>query len=62
VWAVDADSLACPFLPLCLPYLDGQLVFFNRFHLSGLWVQSHADEWWALLVGSGALDGWFTPG
>jgi peptidoglycan/LPS O-acetylase OafA/YrhL len=62
VWAVDADSLACPFLPLCVPYLDGQLVFFNRFHLSGLWLQSHADEWWSLLVESGALAGWFTPG
>ena len=62
VWTVDADVLACQFLPLCLPYLDGQLVFFNQFHLSGLWVQGHADDWWALLVGSGALEGWFTPG
>jgi hypothetical protein len=62
VWDIDADELACPFLPFCVPYLDGQLVFFNQFHLSGLWVQAHADQWWSLLVSSGALEGWFTPG
>ena len=62
VWVIDADALACPFLPFCVPYLDGQLVFFNQFHLSGLWVRAHADQWWSLLVASGALEGWFTPG
>jgi peptidoglycan/LPS O-acetylase OafA/YrhL len=61
VWAVDADRLACPFLPVCLPMIDGDLVYENQFHLSSAWVVDRADAWWALLVGSGALEGWFDP-
>lgn len=62
VWVADADSLACPFLPVCVPMIDGKLVFRNQFHLSNQWVMDHADEWWQLLVGTGALSGWFERG
>ena len=61
VWAVDADRMACPYLPVCLPMVDGALVFQNQFHLSNQWMLDHADEWWALLVASGAFAGWFDP-
>jgi hypothetical protein len=61
VWAVDADRLACPFLPVCVGMIDGELAFENQFHLSHQWVVDRADEWWALLVSSGALEGWFDP-
>ena len=59
VWVVDADRMACPYLPVCLPMVDGALVFQNQFHLSNQWMLDHADEWWALLVASGAFEGWF---
>lgn len=61
VWAVDADRLACPFLPVCLPMIHRELVFENQFHLSNRWLVDHSDAWWALLVDSGALEGWFDP-
>jgi hypothetical protein len=39
--------------------IDSELVFRNQFHLSNEWVLDHADQWWAQLVDSGALAGWF---
>jgi len=57
VVSIDADRLACPLLPVCVPMLDGELVFRNQFHLSNKWVLDHADAWWQLLVTSGVLDG-----
>ncbi len=62
VWVTDPDSVACPFLPVCVPQIDGKLVFRNQFHLSNQWVMDHADRWWRLLVGTGALSGWFERG
>jgi peptidoglycan/LPS O-acetylase OafA/YrhL len=56
VVAIDADSLACPLLPICAPMLDGELVFRNEFHLSNEWLVDHAEQWWARLTESGALD------
>jgi hypothetical protein len=56
VVSIDADRMACPLLPVCVPLLDGELVFHNRFHLSTRWLALHADAWWQLLVDSGVLD------
>ncbi|MEQ1700355.1 MAG: acyltransferase family protein [Ilumatobacteraceae bacterium] len=56
VVSIDADRMACPLLPVCVPLIDGELVFHNRFHLSNQWVVLHADAWWQLLVDSGVLD------
>jgi peptidoglycan/LPS O-acetylase OafA/YrhL len=61
VWVVDPDRLGCPYLPVCVPLIDGELVFRNQFHLSNQWVLDHADEWWAEVVDTGALAGWFEP-
>lgn len=60
VVAIDADRMACPYLPVCMPMIDGALVFRNRFHLSNQWVMLHADAWWQLLVDSGVLDDFVT--
>ena len=57
VVAIDADRLACPLWPVCVPLLDGELVFRNRFHLGNSWLLDHSDAWWQLLVRSGVLDG-----
>ena len=57
VVAIDADLLACPLWPVCVPMIDGQLVFRNQFHLSNQWVLDHADAWWKLIVASGVLAG-----
>jgi hypothetical protein len=57
VFAIDYDALACPYLPICVPMIDGQLVFRNQFHLSNAWLITHRDELWQSIVASGALDG-----
>ena len=56
VFVVDYDTIACPLLPLCLPLIDGELVFRNQFHLSNQWLIRHRDELWNLVATSGALD------
>jgi hypothetical protein len=47
--------VACPFLPTCVPMIDGDLVFRNQFHLSEHWIDLHADELWDALTDSGAI-------
>lgn len=55
VFSADYDRIACPHWPLCIPAIDGHLVFFNQYHLDDLWLRSHADDLWRLIIGSGAL-------
>ena len=57
VVSIDADRLACALLPVCVPMIDGELVFRNQFHLSNQWVLDHAADWWQLIVASGVLHG-----
>ena len=54
VFDIDADRLACPYLPVCVPMIDGELVFRNQFHISNAWFLDHADDWWQLLQATGA--------
>lgn len=57
VFDVDFDQIACPYLPTCVPYADGELVFRNEFHLSNAWILHHEDELWQAIEASHALDG-----
>ena len=53
VFSVDYDTFACPYLPICVPFLDQQYVFRNQFHLSELWIAAHQEKLWNILMGSG---------
>ena len=57
VFSLDYDRLACPYLPTCVPLIDGDLVFRNEFHLSEKWIDMHLDELWRTLSDSGAIPG-----
>jgi SGNH domain (fused to AT3 domains) len=57
VFSLDYDTFACPFLPTCVPLIDGDLVFRNEFHLSEKWILRHIDDLWKVIAGSGALPG-----
>lgn len=41
---VSLDDIACPHLPWCIPYLDGQFVFRDRHHVQPDWWMAHYDE------------------
>lgn len=53
VFSVDYDTFACPYLPICIPYLNQQFVFRNQFHLSELWIAAHQEKLWNILMSSG---------
>jgi peptidoglycan/LPS O-acetylase OafA/YrhL len=53
VFSVDYDTFACPYLPICVPFLDQQYVFRNQFHLSELWIAAHQEKLWNILMSSG---------
>ena len=53
VFSIDYDTFACPYLPICVPFLDHQFVFRNQFHLSELWIAAHREKLWDLLLSNG---------
>jgi len=53
VFSVDYDTFACPYLPICIPFLNQQYVFRNQFHLSELWIAAHQEKLWNILMSSG---------
>lgn len=53
VFSIDYDTFACPYLPICIPYLNQQYVFRNQFHLSELWIAAHQEKLWNILMNSG---------
>lgn len=44
VASVDVDDLACPRLPTCLPYVDGEFTYSDEHHLRPEWWLAHLDE------------------
>ncbi len=42
VWSADFDRLVCPFLPICDPIVDGQIVKADRTHLTDKFAKSLA--------------------
>lgn len=41
---VSLDDIACPNLPWCIPYLDGQFVYRDRHHVQPEWWLAHHSE------------------
>jgi hypothetical protein len=59
VWSADFDRLACPFLPICDPVIDGTIVWWDGQHLTMRYSESLADDLGAYLrdnnlIGPGA--------
>jgi peptidoglycan/LPS O-acetylase OafA/YrhL len=55
VYDVDLDRLVCPFLPICDPIVDGQIVKWDGTHLTARYAQSIAPRLDAYLRQSGIL-------
>ena len=52
---LDLDTIACPFRPTCLAFIDGRTVFRNQLHLSDAWLVAQRDELLKLIELSGSL-------
>ena len=57
VVSIDYDTFSCPFLLTCVPYINGELVYRDQFHLSNKWIIAHSEALWSLIKRSGALTG-----
>jgi hypothetical protein len=44
VWVADFDKLACPFLPICDPVVNGRITRFDYQHLAPAYAVELADE------------------
>jgi peptidoglycan/LPS O-acetylase OafA/YrhL len=44
VWSINLDKLVCPFLPICDPIVNGQIVKWDPTHLTVKFAQSIAPE------------------
>ncbi|MBX3286417.1 MAG: acyltransferase [Actinobacteria bacterium] len=55
VWSLDIDRLACPYLPICDPVVDGRIVRRDNTHLTTVYASSLADPFEDLLVSAGIL-------
>ena len=53
--SVDLDPLVCPGKPLCVPILDGELVYRDAFHIYPPYTIDHRAEIWDLLAATGAF-------
>jgi SGNH domain (fused to AT3 domains) len=55
VFEVDLDRTVCPQLPLCVPILDGELVYRDALHVYPPWLVAHRQEIWSQLLATGAF-------
>ena len=55
VWSLDIDRLACPYLPICDPVVDGRIVRRDNTHLTTVYASSLADPFEDLLASAGIL-------
>ncbi len=56
VWSADFDRLACPFLPICDPIIDGRVTRFDNQHLAPAFSVSLADDIATYLLLAGIVD------
>jgi peptidoglycan/LPS O-acetylase OafA/YrhL len=49
VWSLDLDKLACPYLPICDPIVDGRIVKRDTLHLTSHYAETLADRLWDVL-------------
>ena len=52
---VDLNQAFCPNSPVCLPVVDGQVVWRDDHHYAADYAESRRDEVWRLLTATGAL-------
>jgi hypothetical protein len=57
VVAADFDRLVCPFLPICDPVVNGEIVKSDGTHLTARFAESIAPEISTYLVDSGLVRG-----
>jgi peptidoglycan/LPS O-acetylase OafA/YrhL len=55
VWSADFDRLVCPFLPICDPEVNGQIVKQDGTHLTAKFSQTMAPQIETYLKGIGAI-------
>jgi peptidoglycan/LPS O-acetylase OafA/YrhL len=54
-WSVDLDRVVCPFLPICDPVVNGQIVKFDKTHLTPKFARSIAPSIDAYLEDNGLI-------
>jgi hypothetical protein len=57
VWSADLDRLVCPYLPICDPILDGQIVKLDGSHLTARYTTAIAPSIDAYLKDNAVLPG-----
>jgi hypothetical protein len=55
VWSPDFDRLVCPFLPICDPVVNGQIVKWDATHLTSKFARSIAPGIDAYLKETGLI-------
>ena len=55
VWSLDIDRLACPYLPICDPVVDGMIVRRDHTHLTVTYAASLSERFEDLLVAAGVV-------
>ncbi|MGB3736199.1 MAG: acyltransferase [Ilumatobacter sp.] len=54
-FVADLDRIACPFLPVCVPLINGRIVFRNKLHLSDAWMVERRGDLLEVLEATGAF-------
>jgi hypothetical protein len=57
LWTIDMDSVACPRLPACDPFVGENLVRYDAQHLSVPFARAAGSQVWKLVDEAGVLDG-----
>jgi len=57
VWSMDLDGLVCPFLPICDPIVNGEVVKVDASHLTRSFARTLAPEVYGYLTGNGVVAG-----
>jgi hypothetical protein len=55
VWSLDIDRLACPYLPICDPVVDGLIVRRDNTHLTGTFSEHLSEAFEDVLVTAGVI-------
>lgn len=55
IYVADIDHIACPYLPACLPMIDGEIVFRNQLHLSDAWTVKQETKLFEIIERTGVL-------
>ncbi|GHJ57714.1 acyltransferase [Nocardioides sp. OK12] len=52
---VDLNPVICPDAPVCLPVVDGTVVWFNPTHVTATYLVEQREQIWTALTGTGLL-------